>query len=763
MKFVISLIVFLLAVSRGIAANGDITGMAIDESGHRLEVYISGMGSNSATFAYGFATVTNKISGNEYVVITHSAPGYNDDGTTNLTSGIKVYGTSKVRLPYPSNSLPHVTINGSDCIVRTHISEWIYSADSSITATVSNGWYTAGGISNNTAAAISVTNRSTMTYLRPVADWSMVPWQMTTSNTHPVSAVAFHSSADHGRPVRAIKFWSQSTNSVFSPTQTVTTVSKSTSDRIPVLEYKTTLDISTLPQGGWFTNFFEVFPWRGNTSYVSQGAVAWNNRMGGFVSAYAWVDPTNGNDGTAYAVTNGSPGGSIPFATLGAAAVACKATNNLYGHNSLAGSILYLTNGTFPHMGSGSGLTHTPVSWFQIRNLEGVSAGSIYLTNASANQSWNGNKERITGCTIVATANNFILGNDSAFHWFENCVLSNGTSTASDILNFPGETYWTGNRVIHLGNQGLKPQSGVAKSARLIRGNWFDGYKRGLHVVTVLGNAWSNRVYWEADMDAKASGASIPFPYTGNGWIFSFNAVFGGVTVGTILKDSAGTNMVGSAIVQNVMEYCTNNNSYTLLDIGSSGSVVGTNRGNIVWHNTFTGGKLNVDYNDTTNQFRQLQSWVNNYADDMNRKDDANVSPGSIFRTNNWSQMNGVGHSGNFYADVVNLGGQGFLNEFAGLQSYQAATAWSGTTNDAGFVLRLSALNASGGMSTGGGNYALTNTGSPLANLAMRWVLPYDFEGTARVTNGASGAFEYQQSAAPITNRRRIILRGIGL
>ena len=121
------------------AATGDITAVRISSAPYKdswvAEIDIEGMAS-AGTFSMGMGNVNDPAGAR--ILLNVTSPGYDTNG--NVTSVTRtVYGTKFLRQPYPNEALADMTTAGNTLTVKVILSEYIYTADTNITANIGAG------------------------------------------------------------------------------------------------------------------------------------------------------------------------------------------------------------------------------------------------------------------------------------------------------------------------------------------------------------------------------------------------------------------------------------------------------------------------------------------------------------------------------------------------------------------------------------------------------------------------------------------------
>ena len=744
------LLAFLLTFS-AFGATGDITGVAVNTNGWDLFIWVSGSTTNGTYAAMGFGT-NNTITGSEKIVLTLTSQGYDDTGAATTVSRT-LYGTKYVRHPYPSDAYPGDVVDGSSVRLRFALSDYVYTGDSNVTATIAASLYTQSGTPSAAGSGLSVTNNSTATYQRVVGNWSWPGYQLMDSSSK-LRCVAFHSSARFGRPVRAVKFTVTDGTTTNTQTLTSATVDRTVGDAVPVVEYVSTSDLTSgLTQGAVLTCNFVAYPWVGDSSAIldtSTGTAAPTplygpikavcNRTGAYGTAEVWVSPS-GNDatGSAYAYGTQNEAGAAKCLTINGAMVKLAAFNNsTYSRNDLGGGYIYLADGSYAWTGGSGSIGTVPNTWVTITRSASAAIENVILDTASGDADAT-DRVKITGVKVKGNANLYFNGIEAL--WFDQCNIDQtGIGNTGWAMVYGAGNWWiTRNNVIKL-YQGLIPFSTQNTPPCLIRGNnitaTFTTTGSPLFVYTVLGNKTSGTVATLSGwFKSFISGSSTP---TSIQPIVGFNAMWGincvSLPVWSDFHNRAVTNI---ACVQNIFENYTNG-AASLFAPAGDGSVAASSpvKNVIMWHNTFVGQRVNYAYNDTTTNAPLREQWwmVSNLYDDPNIKSDT-FSPQDGVRVGNWSVLYGVGSKGEMLTQVTNIGASGFTREFAGINAVEPVNVSSGYMK---YRTRASYNGSAAG--AGFGDYRL-GSDSPTFALVPAWVLPFDIAGAPRGRMDPPGAY----------------------
>ena len=764
MKSTLALLCLLVA-RLSFGSYGAINSVYIDTNGWSMLIAVASAATNGNwNFGMTVPPQTNwncpqpNILTNPPIALTVTSLGYNTAGSL-TTIQRTIYGTIQVRLPYP-NATNFDQAMGSGVITnRIALSEYVWQTDSNLTVNIAQNWYNDGTVTNSAASNFVVTNNSIANAGHVIANWSWPGFQCVTTTNETLRALAFHSSAQYGNPVAAVKFW-VTDNHGHGVTNIVTsmTIDNTIPDANPVPEYIAQMNLSALTSGDQITNFFTAYPWVGNTNSVtdaSDGINAVNTPCYSSRTAFystnftyglpvAVVDPTNGADASGRVLTNWSLGGSIGlFSTINGAAAAVAASNNTwYAHNDCVGSTIYLTNGTYAWMGGSISSGTNGFGWAEVAAYPGVRATNVFLSTVSGNNII-GNKTWVHGVTINHSSGNMFQG--GGYVWFDQCVIN----VSAVALIYSDNGWWVTDCTIPQLPQGLNTYSSQSCPCMLTRGCDLTGNTTGGRVYTVVGNtAKATSANNTASWSGFLTGQITPDPL---GLIFAYNTFYRQLSSSEpYLFWDISTNAFGAAIVQNVLEGCYNSATSPLCGFAGDGSEAPNVNNILEWYNTIVGQRCNQSYVEygASNVWKLNWSVAQNIFSAYNIKSDTfGGGPPNGVRIGNWSQVYGVGNYNNFQ---FNLSGQGNqLPEWFGLNSYapwtNTATGFpsseppSGVTNVysyAGFV--TFAAWTGGATGTGGGNYKLLSSSPAIltaqsANFfPQSWKLPFDITGAAR-------------------------------
>lgn len=750
------------------AAVGDITGLYIETNGWQLVLTVQGKSTNG-TYNFGITDVSNYFTPtNPTVSLVYTKQGFltNAVATTYNKTNIATWWQRK---HYPDTSAKDEVLSGTNVILRLALEGFVFAGDSNITANILGGFYTQGGSSNNPVAGITVTNLSTLTYPKPIANWSEYPFKLfSNTNTAVVPLVAFSHESENGQPFLAVHFWALDQSNDSSPTNIITQATiRSVGDALPIVEAVGNIDISSLTQGDTLTVHARVIPKYGDLNAIldsSDGRFSFpanefaptkivNDRTGAYGRTVAVV-ATNGNDVTGVVVAIGSFNTNSPpnaFATVRGAASAAILTNFLlYSRADIGGTSIKVRNGNYAWAGGTLVFTNAPATWASVDSYPGESP----IFNSASGTRNLGDKTLIGNVIFSSTTTATI--DDIGYLAFDGTTFTNVTDTR--LIDNATNVYVTRSLVWSL-PQGLLPSSiSYNSNFRLARGNTLNLDNEVIWPTTVIGNSRFTNATGAVKIDASVFESSTTVEHPSYP-IMAFNALLGqnqgsgGHFVNLWDPTSKYKNTNGFAIVQNIVETINGNvnGPRNFSFASSSDQTPDTNAATraIIWHNTSVGQRANLLENaggnvesEWINAQRELHSMLNNMFEQAATKNDRNYFPATnSLRTGQWSFGHGVGSSGNIDLDPNGMDNGDWRFDFYGLKSYP-------TTNSANpgifawpkFIDRK-ASNSDGVNTAGFGNYRLQDD-SPLIGLPLRWVLSYDLDGNPRTsTRNASGAF----------------------
>ena len=746
----------LFPPSKVFAATGDITAVriasAIAYSGWTAEIDIDGL-STGGTYDFGLGA--NNDPTNAKMVFTVTSQGYDDSGNA-TTMTRTVYGTNYVRKVYPDNAQAYETDNGGSVTVRVALSDYIYSSDT-VTVTIASSFYTQG-TANNSVTNLAVTNSSVESYPKVIANWSWPGYDRITGSTLKLRAVAFHRSAQEGRPVRAVKYTCTDQHSN-TATDTVTTpsIDGTISDAVPVVEYVGTISTASLTQGDALTCNFIAYPWYGDAGSILNTGDGVNtmptplyapqtyllDKDNTYGVTVAVVDSVSGDNATGAAVDYAAFDSENPpaaFLNIFAAANAIAAYNNTnHSRNNTGAGIIYLKEGS--HVWTGGTVTAggqaTSPSWVTVTKFPGTTRSNVLISTAATTKQVN-EKLKLEDVKVTNSTVSGFTGMDTV--WVHN----------SDIAPTGAATFYV-NTVLYITNSQiwnsaeLKEYSTVNASRALVRGNsTMENFANAAKPYTFIGNSFDTQAL---GIQGDTPGQTTP-AFTNT--IYAYNIInqFSATSqiIGSLNLTSANTH--GIAVVQNVFERASGT-APPISIIASDQSTADPVNNVLIWNNSLIGQRLNMAYNDYNLNdvgpvYRKSWSVKNNIFDDYNSVTDIDSHGGTPDndRYGNHSVIHGAGFSGNVFLERT--GASGYNNKFSGLNSVLGSSLNPQYVDD----------NSAVGDGTGNGDYHLTASSPALSLVSSgQALLLYDIAGNLRHNNGygAAGAYEWDVTAPTVT------------
>lgn len=231
-----------------------------------------------------------------------------------------------------------------------------------------------------------VTNASTRPYPKPVAMWLTPDLDRATTGTFTVRLAVAHAHARAGRPVAAVRFIVSDGTASAQVLVSAMTGASYAETGLTVPCFESALDLSGLAEGICTVDAV-IYPWIGDAFTVSAEGDAWpspnlaplrvlNDRLGGYGTAYAYLDPVNGSDATGAASADAPTAAAAPFAGIAAAVAAIRDLNAAsFGRADAGGGVVRLVDGEHVHaaFAGAAGTTTVPLV------IEGASrAGTVY-------------------------------------------------------------------------------------------------------------------------------------------------------------------------------------------------------------------------------------------------------------------------------------------------------------------------------------------------------------------------------------------------
>lgn len=739
-----------------------LTGAAVHSTGRMLDLYITGLPTNG-TFALGWG-MNNYPTGTERIRLTVTSPTFRKSGNSVVAGTLSRYVWGGAPMEIPGTNTLAVAATGSGIIATVSLSDYVFSADTSITLDASSGWYSHGGSNVAAVSSMIVTNTSSALYPKPPGRFAWPGWQRVTGPTMTVWAAAGASQRPWpflewvGKPVSAIQFKVTDTSGN-SSTSVVDRVTSAADIGMPTVDlYRGDLVVTNMVSLAALRVDMRVFPIIGDTNAVWDTADNLHSGATSLPSAITNVYDPSGNYSRAVAVvsTNGSDtlgrvGTNDPtsisssnyFLTLAKAAQAIRTNNStLYGHDDVGGGIVYGRTGVATWLGSSQSYGTGAVAWLTFTPYPG---DTLTLTNQVSNQDA-GDRVKVLGVNIDGAANLF---SGSDWLWLDQCTISN-TGTAL-IQSAP--SFWLTRSTVNTMSQGLRPFSTQNTGFLLVGNTIAPAFGGTINPMLAIGNYRSGRSVntactWVTDVSASSS---VPTEFI----IWQNNYIAG-------LQNSSGemfyvapnrglTN--GIVCLQNA--FIATTNTQVTFNWGSSVNAVSN------WfsaHNYNGGGRDFEFYNDsgTSAPRREFISRVGDLREITAFKSHDFVGGPNAVRTNNWGVQWGVGYRFGAVASlsVAGVDTASFPPDWAGLGGYHPAV---GITNDHSWLGFRNRVAASGSTTDGLGDFRI-NSHTPIWGATVPrgqprdYVLPRDLDGLPRSLYDPPGPFRGGQNRQSIVN-----------
>lgn len=750
MKLFTATLILLVGMLRAFGATGDIVGAQIETNGYVLKLWIEGINTNG-TYSFGFDTGThvNNIPRSPKAKIEGTTCGYNDSGAA-INFPLTTPVTYRLRLPYPNEAIVDETIDGGNIILRLTLSDFWYNTDSNLVFSTGSQLYSQGG-NNSAAAVVAVTNSSTLTHAKCVANWYQPGFMRVTENTMTVRAGAWHRSGTKGRPVRRILFTAtdESSDTATVALTAAPGIDSTQGDAVPVVEYVGTIDVSALTQGDRIRVDFKAWPWRGDSGAIVDTADGvWAtfpiinygpitnllDRTGAYGYPFAYV-ATNGVAGGVVSAT-AATAAATPFDTIENAATALAVFNNsTYSHNDTAGEIR-LRSGNHAFAGGSGSYGNIPRTYCRIVQAPEDGAGTAKITSVSGNYDI---RDRLwfEDLTFEGTFASGLLDNSEVIV-FKRCTFNTaGTAlVAAATGGIYNETYALQCVVTAFG-QGFQSTGSSDVHWKVVRGCNMGSNDKISRPYVFIGNKWTGATTVSLVSQNLQSSGITPFNYS----ITAFNN-FGSRNNSSVcvsMVGNSGTNVIfGAVVAQNVWEHTATSGNANLLAYADGHAANADHV--IVVHNTSAGQRFNLCYLDNGSASYTRHNWLVRYnvADNCPIKTDTFVTDPNGVRVGNWTAVYGVGWNDNHFGQKGTVGAASFISEFIGLRSkWQNGMA----TNVMQYVTDGSQNGSASG--AGSGVYSLKNI-SPAQSLADDYMLAWDIEGKPRGRLAPLGAYSTQ-------------------
>ena len=818
-KFIvcIAMTAWLCSAWNAAGGQGDVVSITILPDGWMAQVEIAGMATNGVySFGLNPSPLTNgspnflSPNGSSFE-INLTDMGFDDNGQPTAVQRT-VVGTKACRIPYQgaaSDGSGDTSANGNTlhtwCFMESTnsdtgtitvtiaLSDRILARSSNLTANVQAGFYTSAGVGNNAAVAIPVVNNSTVQYPKVIGAWSDVPFRVVQGPRYRLRLVAFHYFAQQGRQVRAVKFWGvcgSRTNQAVWATQMVRS---DLPDPTPVLEYVADMDNTPFNKLDTVTNYATIYPWIGDDSSVldatGMAPIAFSTNDWGALTSFVSIADPDSSLQSSFAVvdaTNGSPNGivvtnaynsspedalqgAVPFADIGQALNAIRATNGLvFGatRSNWSFATIFLTNGFYANVGSAVLLANASPGWFQIAAHPDAGRENVIIgSNTGQSSLLQDCKIHVTNVTIkLPDSGPFTLWGKtgpSAF-WLDSCnIISNANGNASILKLSSVNAYATWN---DLGQYkvGFRPNlsgGAIYDKWKLVRGNHFTNQCNAIPNC-FIGNLISPPTNMGGSIQNDLSAqTAIQFGDVANPFIIAFNRFYNQDATAQRIGTTKGFyKTINVVIAQNLFEGV--NGNYPAFDIGQGATYDEAITNCLIINNTML-CLYHEPHNFETNQpayIEHFRNLLNIFSLKESTFDTGIGGSGQQngVRTNRWAIMYGVGNIGNSWARQIvvkpareaesigatgNYGFRGLNTLYFGDQTVADLSAFK-------FVDCEANLSGSTSVANGYGDYHLM-TNSLLQNAAYGnpWLLPFDLDGNPRTPFDPPGA--YASSISP--------------
>ncbi len=460
-------------------ATGDILSATILAEGWRLRLVIEGF-TTGATYSLGDGDL-----GTTTINLAVLSEGYT--GSVLGTVSRSVYVTKVVKKVYPNDTVNEET-GGGNLTVDLALNTRVFADDNTgagksgtaptlsvaAGAIVNSG---GAGQSSNAVSGFAVTNNSTAAYDPVVVHWA-VPQRQAVNGTTTIEFLPMHGYARNQKPIAAAVVTAVGATSGTTKTATITAFTRSTSDSLPV--FACDLDLSI---AGGFTRGEAVninvscYPWVGDASAVttSSGTSAKNFSTLVYTimdRAVCVVDPSTGNDTTAYAGPNQTSANAAPALTIQGAVAKIKAYNNsTYSLNRADGGEVQLKAGNYLHGIGGGNAADTVNGWVTITRHSSATAAQVIYTGPNGTSRYAWNHQRIKDVTVTLSADYMMFQNTEKV-----CVFDSVNFTTTFFLSGGDGTL----EFINCNSVGGAYYPGVSTTdCRLCRNSWITGATGG--------------------------------------------------------------------------------------------------------------------------------------------------------------------------------------------------------------------------------------------------------------------------------------------
>ena len=643
-------------------------------------------------------------------------PGTPPAALTNIAENFII--TRRISLPYPAN--PATDFDGNDVALSDYVL---------LTDTISG-----------------VTNNSTETSPKPIANWITPPDMTILDGVLRAEVTAWHWAARNGRQVAAVKLRATDGTTTVSQTVSAETVSTRVGDMVPVVCYAFALDVSTLTNG-IITYNAEVFPWIGGTASVldsadQTGAREFSPRQACKKSSLvvAYLDLATGNDSTGIWSDVVADAQALPFATNAGAHNAITAARNTAKTASLSNGLeLRLRAGTHV-MGAGTTANGTTGSSFAITADPLATYSAVEITFGTTGISSRVPMLVFKNIRVRRTGSTAIVG---SIVW-ENVDLDNGSVSAAWMSNGLYANYFHGIRITNL--VGSTPLNAGTSGQNILRG-----------VSADLVTFGSFEDWLVIGCQFTRNGVGSRGARTGSGSIRAFNKLSNTSSSNGSFGFGSNEDVTGGVIWQNLIENMHASSSTRSVLVSPDPEATGSVTHALIGHNTTTGagsaGRYNLFYDNSTVATRthKFVALRNDLCTQINTKADRFTANGA--RLGNRAFDYGVGCWGNYARFSPNSPGTE-SQLYPGLKSAVGTSDLVASATDAAIWVDYKGTTVSAGgiytaNVTGGGNYALV-ANSPANGRAFKAVTGFDITGAARRTDGTGAAGAYERAAAPV-------------
>ena len=270
----------------------------------------------------------NPVSAPQTLSVTR--PGFTTAATA-TTVAEQVTIMARVRQPFPAQA--------SLTADKVVLSDFVYAADT---------------------LPAGVTNLSALAYPRPIACWLTPDLERAQGSSFTARLAVAHAYARNRQPVAAVTFIASDGSNTVQQTISAQS-SRQWGSGLYAPYFECAIPLATLNQGALCTLDVIIYPWVGAAWQASVSGAAYpsinftvlkflNDRTGGYGQAYAYVNATTGNNGTALVSATPSPAAAAPYLTVAAAAAAIRTFNTTtYARSNASGGTIRLVAGEHVH------------------------------------------------------------------------------------------------------------------------------------------------------------------------------------------------------------------------------------------------------------------------------------------------------------------------------------------------------------------------------------------------------------------------------